>query len=98
MATCICKQILACVSIPVVFNNTSVHNPKNIDASNIYNDTFDQIELLTVHCYNNAIAKYKKEHLMKEVCLIRLQENNLHSINDYIKALKMILDIDKDTE
>lgn len=35
MATCIFKQVSACASIPIIFNNTSVHNPKNIDASNI---------------------------------------------------------------
>ncbi|POG77971.1 hypothetical protein GLOIN_2v1814843 [Rhizophagus irregularis DAOM 181602=DAOM 197198] len=127
MATCICKQVSACASIPIVFNNTSVHNPKNIDASNICfrlineyhgifdiaynnrkkqwlthgrldNDTFDQIELLTVHCYDDAIAERKEERSMKGVRLIGLQESNLHSMNDYIRALKMILDIDKDTE
>ncbi|RGB29633.1 hypothetical protein C1646_766398 [Rhizophagus diaphanus] len=32
MATCIFKQVSACASIPIIFNNTSVHNPKNIDA------------------------------------------------------------------
>ena len=33
---------------------------------------------------------------MKGVRLIGFQEKNLHSMNDYITALQMILDIDKD--
>ncbi|GBB85277.1 hypothetical protein RclHR1_11830008 [Rhizophagus clarus] len=127
MATCICKQVLGCASIPIVFNNVSIHNPVNIDASNICfrlireyhgifdiaytnrkkqwhtngqlaTDTFDQIELLTVHCYDDAIAERKEERSMKGVRLIGFQEKNLHSLNDYVTALQMILDIDKDTE
>ena len=35
MATCICKQVLACIPIPIIFDNISVHNPANIDAINI---------------------------------------------------------------
>ncbi|GES81508.1 hypothetical protein GLOIN_2v1872628 [Rhizophagus clarus] len=60
-------------------------------------NTFDQIELLTVHCYDDAIAERKEERSMKGVRLIGFQEKNLHSMNDYITALQMILDIDKDT-
>jgi hypothetical protein len=127
MATCICKQVSGCAPIPIVFNDVSVHNPVNIDASNIcfrliheYHgifdiaytnrkkqwltteqldiNTFDQIELLTVHCYDDAIAERKEERSMKGlVRLIGFQEKNLHSMNDYITALQMILDIDKDT-
>ncbi|CAG8539657.1 17651_t:CDS:2, partial [Rhizophagus irregularis] len=126
MATCICKQVSGCAPIPIIFNNVSVHNPVNIDASNICfrlireyhgifdiaytnrkkqwltngqlaTDTFDQIELLTVHCYDDAIAERKEERSMKGVRLIGFQEKNLHSLNDYITALQMILDIDKDT-
>ena len=125
MATCICKQVLGCASIPIVFNNVSVHNPINIDASNIcfrliheyhgifdiaytnrkkqwlingqlVNNTFDQIELLTIHCYDDAIAERKEERSMKGVQLIGFQEKSLHSMNDYIEALQMILNIDKD--
>ncbi len=100
MTTCICKQVSDCTLIPIVFNNVSVHNPINIDASNICfrliheyhkifdiaytnrkkqwlingqlaNDTFDQIELLTIHCYDNAIAERKEERSMKGIQLIR---------------------------
>jgi hypothetical protein len=126
MATSICKQVSGCAPIPIVFNNVSVHNPVNIDASNIcfrliheyhgifdiaYTNrkkqwltdgqldigTFDQVELLTVHCYDDAIAERKEERSMKGVRLIGFQEKNLHSMNDYISALQMISDIDKDT-
>ncbi|RHZ85463.1 hypothetical protein Glove_65g108 [Diversispora epigaea] len=125
MATCICKQVSACAPIPIVFNNISIHNPMNIDASNIcfrlinkYHgifdisytnrkkqwvlseqsniENFDQIELLTIHCYDDAISERKEERSMKGVRLIGLQEKNLHSMNDYISALQMILDIDAD--
>ena len=125
MATCVCKQVSACAPIPIVYENTSIHNPANIDASNIcfrlineYHgifdiaytnrkkqwlsnqqsniENFDQIELLTVHCYDDAIAERKEERSMKGVRLIGLQEKNLHSMNDYITALQIILDIDKD--
>ena len=126
MATCVCKQVSTCAPIPIIFNNKSVHNPANIDASNVcfrliheykgifdisYTNRkkrwltdrqldlngFDQIELLTVHCYDNAIAERKKERSMKGVRLIGLQEKNLHLMNDYIMALQMILDINNDT-
>jgi len=125
MATCVCKQVKACAPIPIIFNNESVHNPANIDASNIcfqlihkyhgifdisYSnrkkqwlsnkqssiENFDQIELLTVHCCDDAIVERKEECSMKGVRLIGLQEKNLHSMNDYINALQIILDIDKD--
>ena len=35
MVTCICKQVLAYIPIPIIFNNVSIHNPVNINASNI---------------------------------------------------------------
>ena len=48
MATCICKQVSACAPVPIIFNGSSIHNPVNIDASNIcfrlinqYHGTFD---------------------------------------------------------
>jgi hypothetical protein len=126
MATCICKQVSACAPVPIIFNGSSIHNPVNIDASNIcfrlinqYHGTFDtsytnckkqwlinrrldinnfdKIELLTVHFYDDAIVEKKEERSMKEVRLIRFQEKNLHSMNDYVSALQLILDIDNDT-
>jgi len=127
MATCICKQVPTCAPIPIIFNNISIHNPVNIDASNIcfrlihkyrgifditytnrkkqwlsngksYINNFERIELLTVHSYDDAIVEQKKDRSMKGVRLIGLQERNLHSMNDYIIALRMILDINKDLQ
>jgi len=126
MAICICKQVSACAPVPIIFNGSSIHNPVNIDASNIcfrlinqYHGTFDtsytnckkqwlvnrrpdindfdKIELLTVHFYDDAIAERKEERSMKGVRLIGFQEKNLHSMNDYVSALQLILDIDNDT-
>ncbi|CAB4417283.1 unnamed protein product [Rhizophagus irregularis] len=103
MVTCICKQVSGCAPIPIIFNNVSVHNPVNIDASNIcfrlireYHRIFD-IAYTNLHCYDDAIAERKEERSMKGVRLIGFQEKNLHSLNDYITALQMILDINKDT-
>ena len=50
-----------------------------------------------MHCYDDAIVERKEERSMKGVRLIGLQEKNLHSMNDYIIALQMILDINDDT-
>ena len=35
MATFICKPVKLCAPIPLIFNNVNIHNPQNIDASNI---------------------------------------------------------------
>ncbi|RHZ53704.1 hypothetical protein Glove_438g7 [Diversispora epigaea] len=86
MATCICKQVSACAPVPIIFNGSSIHNPVNIDA-----------KLLTVHFYDDAIAERKEERSMKGVRLIGFQEKNLHSMNNYVSALQLILDIDNDT-
>jgi hypothetical protein len=127
MATCISKQIPTCAPIPIIHNNTSIHNPANIDASNICfrlihqyhgkfdiaytnckrqwlthgqldfsNNNFDRIDILTIHSYDDAILERKEERSMKGVQLIGLQERNLHSMDDYIMGLKMILDINRD--
>src|SRR5438874_1615258 len=37
---------------------------------------FDQIELLTVHCYDDAIKEQKEERSMKETRLIGMKESN----------------------
>ena len=50
-----------------------------------------------MHCYDAAIAERKEERSMKGVRLIGFQKKNLHSMNDYIEALQIILDINKDT-
>ncbi|CAI2182325.1 4001_t:CDS:1, partial [Funneliformis geosporum] len=46
--------------------------------------------------YNDSIAERKEEISIQGVKLVRFQERNLHSMNDYITALQMVLNIDKD--
>ena len=58
--------------------------------------TFD-IDLLTIHCYNDAIIERKEERSMNELKLIGFKEQHLHSMQDYLNALQMILDINKKT-
>ncbi|CAB4433623.1 unnamed protein product [Rhizophagus irregularis] len=53
---------------------------------------FDRIELLTVHSYDNSIVEKKDERSMKNVRLIDMKEQQLHSMQDYIDALKIILE------
>ncbi|CAG8664734.1 2626_t:CDS:2, partial [Funneliformis caledonium] len=74
MATCICKQVSNCTPIPIVFNNVifdiAYTNRKTQWLTNgqLANNTFDQIDLLTVYCYDDAIAERKEECSMKGLC------------------------------
>jgi hypothetical protein len=52
--------------------------------------TFDTIEQLTIHMYENAIVERKEERRMKETILVGIQEQQLHSLEDYLKGLDMI--------
>ena len=61
-------------------------------------NNFDQIDLLTVHCYDDAIKEKNKERSMEGVRLVGIKEGNLHSLDDYINALEMILSINRDIE
>ena len=61
-------------------------------------NTFDRIELLTIHCYDDAIAERKDERSMKDLQLIGFKEQHLHSMQDYLNALQMILTISKKTK
>ncbi|GBC39789.2 hypothetical protein GLOIN_2v1868106 [Rhizophagus irregularis DAOM 181602=DAOM 197198] len=61
-------------------------------------NTFDRIELLTIHCYDDAIAERKDERSMKDLQLIGFKEQHLHSMQDYLNALQMILTISRKTE
>ena len=125
MATCICKQIISCPQIPIIYNGVSVHNPKNVDACNInyrlinkycgifdksYTEckfqwvrqkmdltNFNRIELLTVHSYDHAILEKKDERSMKNVRLVGMKKQQLHSMQDYIDALKIILESSDNT-
>ncbi|CAJ0825461.1 12181_t:CDS:2 [Entrophospora sp. SA101] len=103
LATSISKKIEGSMPVPIMFNNASVHNPDNIDPSlisqwinNTGQFTFDRIDQLTIHCYDNAIAERKEEHKMKGTILIGVSEQQLHSMQDYLKALNMILNYNKE--
>jgi hypothetical protein len=58
---------------------------------------FDKVDQLTVHSYDNAIIERKEERKMKDAILVGIQEQQLHSLQDYIKALNIILDYNKKT-
>ncbi|RHZ47868.1 hypothetical protein Glove_566g73 [Diversispora epigaea] len=59
---------------------------------------FDRIEMLTIHNYNDNITERKEERSMKGLQLIGFKEQNLHSIFDYINALKIILSVHDKTQ
>ncbi|RIB02068.1 hypothetical protein C2G38_2228885 [Gigaspora rosea] len=56
---------------------------------------FDQINLLTVHCYNDAIKEKEAERTMEGIRLVEIKESQLHSLDDYLNVLKMILLVNK---
>ena len=58
---------------------------------------FDRIDQLTIHTYDDAIAERKEERRMKNTILVGMQEQQLHSVQDYLNALNMILDYNKET-
>jgi len=48
---------------------------------------------LTVHIYNDNIEERKDERSTKGIQLVGFKEQNLHSVLDYVNALKLILSI-----
>ena len=54
---------------------------------------FDNIDNLTIHLYDDTILEHKNERSMQDLKLINFKEMNLHSFEDYIEALKMIINI-----
>ena len=54
---------------------------------------YDRSELLTVHIYDASIEEKKEERSMETVRLIDIKEQNLHSLEDYLSATKMITNI-----
>ncbi|CAG8821675.1 3212_t:CDS:1, partial [Dentiscutata erythropus] len=61
---------------------------------NIQFENQDQIELLTLHMYDDAIAECKEERSIKNIKIINVKKQNLHSVEDYLNALKMITSIE----
>ncbi|CAG8621852.1 442_t:CDS:2 [Funneliformis caledonium] len=54
-------------------------------------DDSTKLEELTVHSYDTRLKEKWDARSMKNVVLIDLQENNLHSLNAYIKAINAIV-------
>ncbi|CAG8829754.1 17815_t:CDS:1, partial [Racocetra persica] len=62
--------------------------------NNIIFENQDQIELLTIHIYDDAIKERKEERSMKNLKIIGVQKQNLHSTKDYLDVLKIITSIE----
>ena len=63
---------------------------------------FDRIEALMVHNYNDNLVidnlvERKKERSMEGLQLVGFKEQHLHSVQDYMNALKLILTINNKT-
>ena len=61
-------------------------------------NAFDHIEFLTVHSYDNSIAKRKDEKLMNGLQLVSFKEQHLHLMQDYLNALQIILNVSEKTK
>ncbi|CAB5361303.1 unnamed protein product [Rhizophagus irregularis] len=83
--TCVAKPITECPTVLVVFNGISVHNPNNVEA-------------LRICCYDDTIAERKHKRSMSGLQLIGFKEQHLHSMQDYLNALKMILAVNKNSK
>jgi len=66
----------------------------NNNSNNIQFENQDQIELLTIHIYDDAINECKEERSMKNLKIVGVQKQNLHSTKDYLNALEMITSIE----
>ncbi|CAG8740325.1 16827_t:CDS:1, partial [Funneliformis mosseae] len=52
-----------------------------------------KLEKLTVYSYDTKLKEKQDAYSMKDVVLIDLQENNLHSLNVYIKAINTVMNV-----
>ena len=52
-----------------------------------------KLEELTVHSYDIRLKEKCIIRSIKDVILVDLQENNLHSLNAYIKTIEIIINI-----
>ncbi|RIB07650.1 hypothetical protein C2G38_2045838 [Gigaspora rosea] len=57
---------------------------------------FDRIEQLSIHFYDNAIEERKEERKMKGAMLVGVKEQQLHSMQDYLNALNIVFDYNKE--
>jgi hypothetical protein len=93
-ASRICWHLL--IKYTGIFDITYLEHQISQDYQNT--NVFDCIELLTIHNYNDAIAERKKERSMSELQLIGFKEQHLHSMQDYLNALQMILALSRKTK
>ncbi|RIB09531.1 hypothetical protein C2G38_2208680 [Gigaspora rosea] len=61
-------------------------------------EEFDQIEALMVHSYADNLAERREERLMNGLKLVGFKEQSLHSVQDYVNALKVLLLLNDKTE
>lgn len=61
-------------------------------------NNFEKIELLTVHMYDCDIAEKREERSMGGLQLVDIREMSLHSMQDYLDALEVIIAFDKETQ
>ncbi|RIB27983.1 hypothetical protein C2G38_2159173 [Gigaspora rosea] len=54
-------------------------------------NTFDPIEMLTIHSYTNNIVERKEERSIRGLQLVGVREQYLHMVEDYLNALNIIL-------
>ncbi|CAG8554361.1 14761_t:CDS:2, partial [Racocetra fulgida] len=64
-----------------------------ISSNNFQINSQNCIELLTLYIYDNAIKERKEEKSIKNIRVIKVKKLNLYSMNDYLKAFKMITNI-----
>lgn len=56
-------------------------------------DENTRLEELTVHSYDTRLKEKRSTRSMKDVILVDLQENNLHSLDAYLKAISVVVNI-----
>ncbi|CAG8745370.1 15087_t:CDS:2 [Dentiscutata erythropus] len=62
--------------------------------TNQNNTDQNQTELLILHIYDDAISEHKEERSMKNLKIIGIQKQNLHSTKDYLNVLDIITSIE----
>ncbi|CAG8756137.1 5042_t:CDS:1, partial [Funneliformis caledonium] len=53
-------------------------------------DDNTKLEELTIHSYDIRLKEKRNARSMKDAILVDLQENNLHSLDAYIKAINTV--------
>jgi len=56
-------------------------------------DDDTRLEELTVHSYDIRLKEKRNTRAMKDVILVDLQENNLHSLDAYVKAINTVVNV-----